>query len=169
VLLGDVSGEWFRRLVDGEADLDDLSWLRRADRVVLTVDGALLARTPQRFVERQRTTQLVRILLESDLVSGPSYLTIVVTKWDTLVGAGSEAMDFTEQVVNRLLKAVDNAHGGTPRVIRAAARSGHPDVTAGQGIQQFLESCLISGADQIHTPPALRMALGPFERFDAES
>lgn len=89
VLISDISGERFRALRDSLYSIDQMKVLKRADTLVITVDGQRLANPNERQSARTDARLLLRSLLEADALSSHCRLDIVISKWDLVVADAS--------------------------------------------------------------------------------
>jgi len=91
LLLANLPGEVFRRLADSQISAADIHWLRRADKLILIVDGARLCDPATRSTTLTRVRQLAERLRSSELPHPGGRLALLVTKWDLVRGDPSAA------------------------------------------------------------------------------
>lgn len=84
VLFTDIAGERCKAAREDDAALASLSICRRADHLVLLVDALKLSKPESAFVLKRDTRGLLRVLLESRMLAGHSYLDIIFSKWDLI-------------------------------------------------------------------------------------
>jgi hypothetical protein len=82
LLIADLPGEQFRALADNQIPLSSIPLVRRADKLVLIVDGGCLRDPARRASALTRTRQLLERLAADSLPHPGSELALVVTKWD---------------------------------------------------------------------------------------
>lgn len=111
LLLSDVSGERFRHLRDSTTAVAQMGALRRADRLVLVIDGAKLVRPELRHSARTDARVLLRALMEANALSSSCRVDCVISKWDVVVSAEDQSlvMAFVEETKAALLSAVGSA------------------------------------------------------------
>jgi hypothetical protein len=97
VLLSAMSGELFRMAKDSLEDAERLTFLRRADTVVLLVDGERLANTAQRTSAQADAADILESLLAANMVSPSCQVEIVFSKLDRIEAAGQTALDFLDK------------------------------------------------------------------------
>lgn len=94
VLLSAMSGELFRMAKDSQDDAERLTFLRRADTIVVLVDGERLATTAQRTSAQADTADILESVLDANMVSPNCRVEIVFSKLDCITAAGQPALDF---------------------------------------------------------------------------
>jgi hypothetical protein len=85
LLLADLPGELFRAVADNQLALSAIPLVRRADKLVLIVDGARLRDPAERSSVLTRVHQLLERLAANSLPHPSAELALVVTKWDLIV------------------------------------------------------------------------------------
>ncbi len=164
LLVGDMSGEYFDRAVDNAAELTKIGFMKRADHLAVIIDGAKATDATTRQVARSRMRQLVRRLLENNIVP-PRGLQIVVSKWDKVVSAGDSAIAFVDAQVAEF-EVLATRFNVSAEIFRTAARSETPDgVPAGFGVYELLMSWLARAEPNVVEPPAPELSK-PFDRFN---
>lgn len=83
LLLTDLPGEWTRTLVDHASTADRFTFLKRADGIVLVIDGPALL-SSRRHVEVQRTKHLLDRLKDSVGVIPTVPMTLLISKGDAI-------------------------------------------------------------------------------------
>lgn len=118
LLFTDVSGERFKEIRSSAEEARELAPLiRRADHVVLLVDGDRLTVAKTQMATQTNSAILLRCLLEAGGLDGASSLQVVVSKWDyVLARAAEERIAMLEQSILRVTGAL------VPRFHRVAAR-----------------------------------------------
>jgi hypothetical protein len=94
VLLSAMSGELFRMAKDTQEDAERLTFLRRADTIVVFVDGERLATPTRRTSAQADAADILESLLEANMVSPSCRVEIVFSKLDRITAAGQAALDF---------------------------------------------------------------------------
>ena len=94
VLLSAMSGELFRMAKDSQDDSDRLTFLRRADTIVVLVDGERLANTTQRINAQTDAADILEGLLDASMISPTCRVELVFSKYDHIAGAGQTALEF---------------------------------------------------------------------------
>ena len=94
VLLSAMSGELFRMAKDSQEDAERLTFLRRADTIVVLVDGERLANTAQRTSAQADAADILESLLDANMLSPSCQVEIVFSKLDRITAAGQMALDF---------------------------------------------------------------------------
>ncbi|MDC0679390.1 TRAFAC clade GTPase domain-containing protein [Sorangium atrum] len=94
VLLSAMSGELFRMAKDSLEDAERLTFLRRADTIVVLVDGERLAAVAQRTSAQADAADILESLLDAKLVSPNCQVEIVFSKLDRITAAGKAALEF---------------------------------------------------------------------------
>jgi hypothetical protein len=94
VLLSAMSGELFRMAKDSHEDAERLTFLRRADTIVVLVDGERLAKIAQRTSAQADAADILESLLDANMVSSTCQVEIAFSKLDRITAAGQTALDF---------------------------------------------------------------------------
>lgn len=100
LVLSDIDGEFFKRMRDNVEECKRHPFLRRADRLLVLVDGRKLASLRRRHEALEDGKSLLRSLLDSGMIDPNTALHIVITKWDHAhnVKVGTSAMvDFVKE------------------------------------------------------------------------
>lgn len=118
LLFTDVSGERFKEIRSSVDEARELAPLvRRADAIVLLVDGDRLTVAKTQMSTQTNATVLLRCLLEAGGLSETSSLHVVVSKWDFVVARSAEdRVEHLEQSVRKVTRATE------PHFHRIAAR-----------------------------------------------
>ena len=134
VLLTDLPGEWSTNLVNRAATSARFMFLRRADGIVLVVDGPVL-NSATRHSELQRSRHLLDRLVQSVGVDVTTPLLLLVSKYDKLQMQRPAAIDDLEHHAKFL--------GFRPEVVLCAAFSTIPEtVENGLGVFETVEKIL---------------------------
>jgi hypothetical protein len=94
VLLSAMSGELFRMAKDSQEDAERLTYLRRADTIIVLVDGERLAAPALRTSAQADAADILESVLDADMVSGSCRVEIVFSKLDRITSAGQTALEF---------------------------------------------------------------------------
>lgn len=94
VLLSAMSGELFRMAKDSQEEAERLTFLRRADTIVVLVDGERLATIAQRTSAQADAADILESVLDADMVSPGCRVEIVFSKLDCITTAGQPALEF---------------------------------------------------------------------------
>ncbi|MFO0578929.1 MAG: hypothetical protein U1A78_33415 [Polyangia bacterium] len=108
ILLSAMSGELFRMAKDSQEDAERLTFLRRADTIVVLVDGARLANLTQRASAQADAADILESLLDANMVSPRCQVDITFSKLDLIIAAGQPALDFlvkTQEKFERRFRA----------------------------------------------------------------
>lgn len=157
LLFADLPGALFRRLADNQLAVGELPWLRRADKLVLLVDGERLADRGTRSSTLTRTRQLIERLRSAVLPRDRAQrLALLVTKWD-LVSADPEAVAYWEPREAELLNELRYLDGRA-----TALRVGAGNGSAPYGLATLRAWLLEIAPPQEQAPaPAVRRVAMP--------
>jgi hypothetical protein len=83
VLIADFSGEDYRSAI-GNVDLvrSEFSVIRRADHIALLIDGDLISQKKTRYGTEQEALQLLKTLVDANLVGQGTSVGILISKYD---------------------------------------------------------------------------------------
>lgn len=141
VLLCDLAGEDFRAAKDSSDDCKKLEVLRRADRVVLLVDGEKVADPANRKRAKNDPVTLLRNCLDSGMLDRQTAVDVLFTKWD-LVEA-SAAKDDAVAYADHVGEEFHRLFAERVRAIRVARVAAHPfaaDLPLGHGLADLFPS-----------------------------
>jgi hypothetical protein len=158
LLLGDLSGEWYRLARESLSDALELQYIRRADYLCLLIDGERLLEPTERHQEVGNVEGTMRSLLEAGILGPQSRLDLVCSKWD-LVHGDSAAIAFLDDRVDRIIRSVGElvAELNSGRVA-ARPRDGNGAVPFGLGLDTLLRRWTAP------KPPLQRIDIGPPDR-----
>jgi hypothetical protein len=94
VLLSAISGELFRLAMNSREDCERLTFLHRANTVVVLVDGARLAIPAQRTNAQSEASSILESFLDAKMVDSRCRVEFVFSKLDRVVEAGDAAVEF---------------------------------------------------------------------------
>lgn len=94
VLLAAMSGELFRMAMDTREDAERLTYLRRADTIVVLVDGARLAVLEQRANAQTEAASVLESVIDAKMVGLNCRVEFVFSKLDRVNAGGQAALDF---------------------------------------------------------------------------
>lgn len=156
LLLTDLPGEWSKNLVDRADTAPRFEFLRRADGIVLVVDGPSLV-GPQRHSVVERTQLLMERLTASVMIGTSTPIVILLSKCDEI--------DMNRPALVDDLVRFGSTLGLAPRAVMSAAFSRKPTVVQnGIGVFDPIEHILNP------TPQALqsRSRTLPYSESDRE-
>jgi hypothetical protein len=134
LLLTDLPGEWTDKLVLHASYADSFKFLRRADGIILVVDGPLLS-SNGRHVEMQRLRNFTERLANEVKVSVDTSFVILVSKCDEI--------DMRMPPAANDLAAYVESLGYPASTIAAASFSRKPDqVNSGTGVLSAIEAII---------------------------
>lgn len=94
----DVSGETFRKFIAHPADSDVIGLLRRADHLVILIDGHDLANASSAARAVQEASLLTRALAEQHAAGCHTRVAFAITKWDEMLKLGDAAQERARDV-----------------------------------------------------------------------
>lgn len=150
LLLTDLPGEWSRTLVDSAATAGRFEFLKRADGILLVVDGEALT-TSRRLVELRRTKHLMERLRGNVGIAATTPLTILISKGDKIQMQRPPAID-------ELLGHAAGL-GLDADAVLTAAFSYDPEVPSGTGVFEALQR-IIQSRSAVGPPVAAPYSAG---------
>ncbi len=136
LLLTDLPGEWTDNLVLRAANAPSFEFLRRADGIIIVVDGKLLV-SHQQFVEVQRIRQFIERLSTNVGIGRDVPFVLLISKSDEI------AMRMPESAIE--LKEYLESLGYRATAVSAAAFSRLPnEVKSGTGVFEAIETLINS-------------------------
>lgn len=102
VLLSAMSGELFRMAKDMREDAERLTYLHRADTIVVLVDGARLAVLEQRTNAQAEAASILESFADAKMIGASCRVEFVFSKLDRVRAAGQAALDFLSRTQEKL-------------------------------------------------------------------
>jgi hypothetical protein len=96
ILLSAISGELFRLATNSRDDCERLTFLRRANTLVVLIDGARLAVPTQRTQAQSEASSILESFLDANMIGSRCRVEFVFSKLDLLLKAGEVAKRFLE-------------------------------------------------------------------------
>ena len=163
ILFSDIYGEDFRLASDSAEECRKISIFKRANHVVILVDGKKAIDKGERQAAFSAADSLLRQCLDCGMLGEKSNVQIVVTKWDKAAGHGDA---FIEEKLNWLI----NRHRGrlaTLTTHKTALRT-TGDIKAGYGMEELLKTWIVV-QNRYAPPPATQNNLyySEFDRLDS--
>lgn len=94
VLLCAISGELFRLATNSREDCERLTFLHRANTIVVLVDGARLAVPAQRTTAQSEAASILESFIDANMIGTRCRVEFVFSKLDLVVEAGDAAKEF---------------------------------------------------------------------------
>ena len=94
VLLCAISGELFRLATNSREDCERLTFVHRANTVVVLVDGARLAVAAERTQAQSEASSILESFLDANMIGSRCRVEFVFSKLDLVVKAGEAAKEF---------------------------------------------------------------------------
>lgn len=104
ILLSAISGELFRLATNSREDCERLTFLHRANTIVVLVDGARLAVTAQRTNAQSEASSILESFLDARMLGGRCRVEFVCSKLDRVLEAGDAAVEFLHATETKLKK-----------------------------------------------------------------
>ncbi len=141
LLFADMAGEFFRRARDNAEECRRLPILRRANHLVLLVDGKCLVNPEQRPVCLRDARVLLRRFVECEMIGDWTSVQVVASKWDLIatsdnVEAIKEALRRVEQQLNVWLGPM---LGALSFSYVAASPAAQPELKVGYGVERLFK------------------------------
>ena len=101
LLLSDLSGEIFRLIKDSTEECKELEIVKRADRLILLIDGEKLSNVNLRQTAYVDSASLLRSFLDAGMLDKSSLVDVLFTKWDLVKGSENsfEVKQFVKHVL----------------------------------------------------------------------
>jgi hypothetical protein len=125
MLFQDISGETFRMARDSTEDCKRLQILRRADHVVLFIDGEKLAQDDKRQEAFMDAELLLRSCIESGMLGRKSFVEVLFSKVDLLKVQKPEEEEKVKRFQEHVKKTLNKRYMrelGSLRIFSVAAR-----------------------------------------------
>ncbi len=153
LLLGDMSGELYDAVRDSSDECAKYEFLRRADHLVVMLNGAKLA--DNNHAETYAHARgVVRSLLDADVLRGHTHVTLLTTKWDLIVRSGGRAQtrvaELEESFVTTFASKLPHVH-----FAHVAARPTNSELDFAYGLNDLLGAWM--DAAGLAPPPPLNV------------
>lgn len=159
VFIADRSGEDYLAMADSLSQADGYFELRRADTIVVLVNGEDLVSNRLRHEVKAITPQLVDALAEAGAIRPGQRMAIALTKYDAVLAsehADRARSEFAGIVDDLTTRHVDRLHAIQPFYLAASPKDGSM-VRRGEGIPELLDYWMLSAPqEQVeHAPRAV--------------
>jgi hypothetical protein len=152
LMLNDISGEWFRDLVDRPGSAAAMKAIGVATRIGIIVDGAGLLRPGERDQTAYEAETIARSIVDYAQVTRDLVIDVILTKLD-LIMENEVPGDYVEKTLTRLANVAPPLHRG--EVVKTAARpTGHGRIGPRTGVDHLLELWVGVKAGQLLTTGA---------------
>lgn len=101
VLLSAISGELFRWAKNSREDCQRLTFLHRANTIVILVDGAQLSDPRFRTKAQSEASSLLDSFLDAQMIGEGCHVEFVFSKLDRILQAGDAAIDFLDRTKDK--------------------------------------------------------------------
>jgi hypothetical protein len=102
VLLSALSGELYRWARNSREECEKLTFLKRANAIIVLVDGEKLSSKEQRVNARADAAGILDAFLDARMVPSGCYVEFVFSKLDRIRSAGESALAFMKQTQEQL-------------------------------------------------------------------
>jgi hypothetical protein len=96
--IGDIAGERWERAGDSSDETAALGELRRADRLIVVLDGHKLAQADTRQLAREYPRRFLQRFIQDRMLARQPAVDVVFCKWDEVKRAGADAERFVDSV-----------------------------------------------------------------------
>lgn len=161
LLFSDISGEAFEAARESVDEARALTQLRRADHLLVLIDGRKLLEPVERQPARRHPMSLLRNLLDAGIVSSTSFVDVAVSKWDYI--AATDVGSAPRRAVDRIREEVASRLGpyvGRARLVTVAARPRRGSgVEPRHGVDDLLRSWVYEAprlrSQAVQSPPVV--------------
>jgi hypothetical protein len=157
LLLTDVSGEAYKRALNNEEDAKKLTFILRADKFMLVLDGERLADKNTRQDAIQRGLLVLRSLHQAGVLRAACSIRIVISKLDILKSEVADAS--TGQFMEHCRELFEHYANGQFKdfaIMEIAARPENELVPFGYGLETLVEDWLKEGMPEVPDSRILR-------------
>ncbi len=141
LLLGDVSGETFRRASDDLEEAKKLHILRRVDAFVFILDGDKLRNRKERHDVLERAGLILRSLMDAGVLLRQSMIQIVISKFDCLDTEDKNVSEFLAHVRNEFTTKFARSFNRLV-ICEIAARPDTERFSFGHGVREIMSPWL---------------------------
>ena len=141
IVFADISGETFEAAAGQVGVTETLSFLSRADHLVVMFDGARLSEYRERPTVRRVMLNLLYRLRDAEMLKPSQTLHVVFTKWDEVLLTDLEtaSVEATEGI-SRVIRETLAPLVGAIHVHQLAARSYNPGLEGRFGVPKLVNS-----------------------------
>ncbi len=142
LLLHDISGEAYQNAIDAMTSAEELAMVRRADVVVILLDGNRLLKKARRGAAVSRLLDLLLSVARVGHLAKNPPVQIVVSRWDYVIGENREAeiQEVMAEVSRRVENRLHAQNVNSPVIIQGVASISHDKaIPAGLGFQEVFE------------------------------
>jgi energy-coupling factor transporter ATP-binding protein EcfA2 len=114
ILFTDISGERFKSLSDSQDECKKFGLAKRADHFVLFIDAFLLSEPSAKHSTKTNCMNILRGLIESEMLEKNTYIEIVFSRWDLLLKRDNQDqhMAFVKGLKEEIQKKFSTSHAG---------------------------------------------------------
>jgi hypothetical protein len=141
LLLGDVSGETFKRASDDDTEARKLHLLRRVDAFVLILDGDKLRNRKERQDVVERGLLILRSLLEAEVLLQHTTVQILVSKFDCFAPGDQNETKFLEHLRQEFTTRFSGSFAQLT-INEIAARPENDRFRFGHGVSEIMQPWL---------------------------
>lgn len=161
LLLSAVSGELFKWARDSREECEKLTFLKRANAIIILVDGEKLACLEQRENARADAADILDAFLDARMVPIGSHVEFVFSKLDRIRAAGDSAYAFLEQTKQKLtIKFRDRVPQLVFRELAARPRPSDEVEELSKGLEESFatwavpQACVTVDIERLVQPPS---------------
>jgi len=112
LLFTDISGELFKDLSNSTMECKKFEIAKRADHFVLFIDSDHLSNLTLRQAAKTRSIDILRGLIESQMLNPEAYIDVVFSKWDLLLSKTKRENHelFVSDIKKEILKKFETTH-----------------------------------------------------------
>jgi hypothetical protein len=167
LLLSDLSGEIFRLASDSTEECKKLGVVKRADRLILFIDGKKLSTVDLRQSAFVDSVSLLRSFLDSGMLGKSSLVDVLFSKWDLVKSSEDEVevKRFVKYVLLEIKRRFGARLGGL-RFHCVAARPENDILPFAFGVERIFPGWVEKVSERRHVSAYRSVASGGAREFD---
>lgn len=165
LLISERAGEVYRDARDTPSLAKDLIEIRKADIIVLILDGARVAKARERAEAFASVRNIVQALRDSSAANSNARVQLVTTKEDLLDGPEQDKARTALDTFEQSFLASFGPYFAQVTALRVAARDPTRRIAPGTGIDPLLQSWMEPRQDPPAVDPVLPMLTDEFDRL----
>lgn len=169
-LISDFSGEdYSSAIANVKLMQEDFGVIKRADTLVIIIDGNRISNKNHRHSAFEQTTELLQTINDANLFSESVNVEIVISKYDLLIKSNesdSTILDYIDKLTEKIMGKTDNLPNIAIKFFKIAAMPNDlSDCETGYGLHDLLHSWTESRAIEYITLPISIPLRSEFNKF----
>lgn len=141
LLLADRAGEEYEDAVNSSENCSNLYEVKRSDVLMIIIDGCALSKNRERHSAKQYTENIVRALMDENMLTSQTKVLVVMTRYDLafIDGSATKALTELEKVTNKIDNMLNVLGINVSSHVVAARPTSTDEMKVPHGISELIE------------------------------